>query len=533
METIIKFLKDKSEELETLEKRVNLTDWEAATKGTDKAYEENRKAKEELIEYLSDKRDFEFISSQLKKGISNPLTKRQLEILYRDYLPNQGDKKLLREINSLESEISEIFSTYRPRIDGKKVSMNDIVNILKKSDDKDLRQKAWEAQKASGKEIEKQLKELIKLRNHLAGSLGFKDYYEMGLKIDEIDTDELFKILDRVANITEAPFLSLKSEIDGALAKKRGKNLVELMPWDYEDPFFQEVPAVFETNLDKFYKGRDIVGIALSYYDSIGIDLHNVIESSDLFERPAKNPHAFETDIDRKGDIRILLNIRDTEYWMSTTLHELGHAAYSKYADKTGLPYLLREEAHTFTTEAVAMFFEKLTKNPHWTERILGLSEREIAPSRKVMRKYLRAEAIIFARWNMVMTHFERDMYKNPEQDLNTLWWKYVKKYQGINKPKGRNEPDWASKIHIALYPVYYHDYMLGELLECQFYHYIIKNIYGGNAEGADFADKPEIGRFFIEKVFSSGSKYRWDDMIKKSTGKSLNIKYFTERFLR
>jgi len=533
METISKFLKDKSEELETLEKSVNLTDWEAATKGTDEAYEENRRAKEELIKYLSNKKDFEFISSQLKKGIGDPLTKRQFEILYRDYLPNQGDKKLLRKINSLESEISMKFSTYRPRIDGKEISMNDLIDILKKSDDEDLRRKAWEAQKASGKEIERQLRELIKLRNQLAGSLGFKNYYEMGLKIDEINPDELFKVLDRVSSITEAPFLSLKSEIDDALSKRRGKKPDELMPWDYEDPFFQEVPAVFKVNLDELYKGRDTVKIALSYYDSIGIGLHNVIESSDLFERPAKNPHAFETDIDRKGDIRVLLNIRDTEYWMSTALHELGHAAYSKYTDKTDLPYFLREEAHTFTTEAVAMFFEKLTKNPHWTERILGLSDREISPYKEEMRKYLRAEAIIFARWNMVMTHFERDMYANPEQALNALWWKYVKKYQGIRETEGRNEPDWASKIHIALYPVYYHNYMLGELLECQFYHYIIRNIYGGNAEGANFADKPEIGKFFIKKVFSSGSKYHWDDMIKKSTGKSLNTEYFTERFLR
>ena len=38
-----------------------------------------------------------------------------------------------------------------------------------------------------------------------------------------------------------------------------------------------------------------------------------------------------------------------------------------------------------------------------------------------------------------------------------------------LKKPEGRNMPDWATKIHVALYPCYYHNYLLGELLASQF----------------------------------------------------------------
>ncbi|MCK7529636.1 MAG: hypothetical protein MZV63_00520 [Marinilabiliales bacterium] len=38
-----------------------------------------------------------------------------------------------------------------------------------------------------------------------------------------------------------------------------------------------------------------------------------------------------------------------------------------------------------------------------------------------------------------------------------------------LAKPEGRNMPDWATKIHVALYPCYYHNYLLGELLASQF----------------------------------------------------------------
>ncbi len=60
-------------------------------------------------------------------------------------------------------------------------------------------------------------------------------------------------------------------------------------------------------------------------------------------------------------------------------------------------------------------------------------------------------------------------MYSDLSQALNLLRWKYKEKYQRLLRPEGRNEPDRAAKIHIALYPVYYHNYILGELLACQF----------------------------------------------------------------
>ncbi len=528
------FISKKSAQLQKLESEVNLADWNAATSGSKEAYAKLEEAKNRLTTFLSSKRDFEFLKKWMKKEgkIKDPLIRRQLEILYNYYLPNQGDPDLMKNINKLETEIARKFSVYRAKIDGKEYSMNDIDEILKTSKDDMLRKKAWEAQKAVGREIKAQLLELVKLRNKLAGSLGFKNYYEMKLKIDEMDPEALFEILDRVAEITDGPFARLKEKIDREIGRVRNKKPESLMPWDYEDPFFQEAPAVFKVNLDQFYKGKNIPELALSYYDSIGIDLHDVIKRSDLFERPGKNPHAFEIDINRAGDVRVLLNIKDNEYWMSTTLHELGHAAYSKYIDQTDLPYLLRREAHMFTTEAVAMFFEDMTKNPRWMVAVLNVKPEDIKPYTESMREFVAAKALIFARWSMVMTHFERDLYANPDQDLNALWWKYKEKYQLLKKPAGRNEPDWASKIHIALYPVYYHNYMLGSLLACQFYHYLVTNVYGGNSD-VSFADEPEIGKFFIEKVFYPGSKYRWDDMIKEATGEPLNVKYFVERFLK
>ena len=49
-----------------------------------------------------------------------------------------------------------------------------------------------------------------------------------------------------------------------------------------------------------------------------------------------------------------------------------------------------------------------------------------------------------------------------------------------LNRPEGRNAPDYASKIHIVSAPAYYHNYMMGELFASQVHHAIARDVLGG-----------------------------------------------------
>ena len=141
------------------------------------------------------------------------------------------------------------------------------------------------------------------------------------------------------------------------------------------------------------------------------------------------------------------------------------------------LPYFLRTPAHTFTTEAIAMIFGRLSSNPYWLRDNAGISAKKLNASEQDVKNSLRLEQLVFSRWCQVMFRFEKSMYANPDQDLNKLWWDLAEKYQLLKKPEGRNNADWASKIHIALYPCYYHNYQLGELLASQLQAYINTHI--------------------------------------------------------
>jgi len=128
------------------------------------------------------------------------------------------------------------------------------------------------------------------------------------------------------------------------------------------------------------------------------------------------------------------------------------------------------------------------------------------------------------------MLRFEKELYGNPDQNLNALWWSLAEKYQGLKKPDGRNAPDYASKVHIVTAPCYYHNYEMGELFACQV-HYAMVNVLqpGVHPRDAIYIEDPRVGDWMRDKVFSQGKLLPWNALTKHATGKELNPEAFAE----
>jgi peptidyl-dipeptidase A len=320
--------------------------------------------------------------------------------------------------------------------------------------------------------------------------------------------------------------------VDSILARKYGINPDMMRPWGYNDPFFQEVPKVADVSLDAFYQNQDIKELAVKYLESIGLDVTDIIARSDLYEREGKFPHAYCTDIDREGDIRIMANLMNDEYEMDTILHELGHGIYDKYIDPS-LPYLLRGPAHAFTTEAMAVLLGRLAHNANWLYAMGLITAEERDRIHPTIDKSLRMGQIVFARWCLVMFHFERELYRNPDTDLNTLWWNLKETYQFLTRPEDRHEPDWAAKIHFTIAPVYYHNYMIGEMTASQFHAYMAGHILKTQDRvAATYVNRPEVGTYMQERIFKPGARYEWNDLLIHATDEPLNPSYFVKQFV-
>lgn len=516
-----------------LAKESAIASWNAETTGNEDAYKKSADLEFQVSLIFANKEDF----ATLKKfketyDIKDSLLKRQVDILYNAFLGEQIDSVKSKQMIDQQSKISQMFNKFRAVVGNDTVTDNQVDSILRSSTDSKVLEATWKATKKSGANVATEVVALVKMRNEAAKELGFSNYHQMSLKLSEQDPAEIEKLFNELDSLTRDSFAQLKNEMDEYFAKRYKIKKEELMPWHYQNRFFQEAPNIYPVELDGYYKDKDIVAVTKDYYNGIGIPIDDILKNSDMYERKGKNQHAFCTDIDRSGDVRVLCNSKNNANWMNTNLHEFGHASYSKYNDSQ-LPYMLRDAAHTFTTEAIAMIFGRQASNPQWMKANLNLADAEVSKIAGDCYKTLRLEQLTFSRWAQVMYRFEKSMYENPDQDLNKLWWDLVEKYQMLKRPEGRNEPDWASKIHIALYPCYYHNYLMGELLASQFTYHIAKNIYKtDDIKSLDFSKNPEIGKYFIDQVFKPGMRYEWNDMIEKATGEKLTAKYYAKQFV-
>jgi len=516
-----------------LEKESNLAYWQAALSGKEEDYKRFSEAQLRLEKLYTNAEDFEFVKRAKESGeMKDPQLRRMADILYLRYLGNQTDSLLLKQMIELASAVENRFTVYRPVIGGKAMTTNDVYRILGEEKNSARRRETWEASKKVGPIVLEDLVRLVKLRNESARKIGFDNYYTMSLTLAEQSEDELARLFAELNEMTREPFLEMKKELDASLAKSYRVKVEDLRPWHYHDPYFQEVPQVGDIDIDKYYKDKDPVEIAKAFYASINLPADDVLARSDLYERPDKNPHAFCTDIDRAGDVRILANMKNNGYWMETILHELGHGVYDKNLDPR-LPFLLRTYPHLCVTEASAEYFGRLSQNPSWMRSALDIRDKDLAKIAPVITKSLRMKQLIFARWCQVMFNFERQLYKNPDQDLNELWWDIVEECQFVRRPEGRNEPDWATKIHIVTNPVYYHNYMLGELIASQLQHHIATAVVNDTTGAAGIYGNPAVGGYMKGSIYSKGDIAPWDKLVELATGEPLTARYFAEQFVK
>jgi peptidyl-dipeptidase A len=491
--------------------------WDANVDSTDAHQARRVEAELALSEVLSDTELFGGIRAALDQE-PDGLVRRRLELLHDAFLPRQVEARLRARVIELEASVESRYSRHRGVVGGRPVSDNEIKRILRTSDDVVLRQEAWEASKTVGAAVADDVRELARLRNEAARSLGHRDWFALSVATSEMDEAKLLATLDEADGVTAGPFAAWKDAVDVRLGERFGLAVGDLRPWHYADPFFQEVPVEGGVDLDPYLAGADLVELTRRTYDGLGLDVDPILQRSDLFPRDGKCQHAFCLDLDRAGDIRVLANVVPDQYWMDTMLHELGHGVYDAGFD-ADLPWLLRD-CHLVVTEGIAILMGRQASEPDWLQHVAGVAGAEAADLARALRAARAAELAVFTRWVLVMTNFERSLYGDPDGDLDACWWDLVERYQLVQRPDGRAAPDWAAKIHVALAPVYYHTYLYGQLVASQLAETLERECGG-------IVGRPGAGQLLADRVFRPGLSLRWDRLVERATGTPLSAAAF------
>ncbi|MFZ2412620.1 MAG: M2 family metallopeptidase, partial [Candidatus Cryosericum sp.] len=185
------YLKELNEKLNELYTQCNIAAWNLSTTGKDEYAAQAEHADMAMRLFLADRQRFDTVNSMLAATDLEEFERRQLSLVHDMMVENQLDREMLQQLVSKQIALQGITTKFRGTIDGREVNNKQIEDILRSSIDVELRKKAWLASKQVGAVLEPGLMELIKLRNESAVKLGYANYYEMSIQLQEFDGDWL------------------------------------------------------------------------------------------------------------------------------------------------------------------------------------------------------------------------------------------------------------------------------------------------------------------------------------------------------
>ena len=109
--------------------------WNANVTGKEEDFQKKQEAEEKLELCLSDPGQFAELKAIKQGGVSDPLLAREITVLYLEYLAKQVEPALLKKMLAKSNAVERAFNVFRPKVDGKELTDNDIRRMLRESRD--------------------------------------------------------------------------------------------------------------------------------------------------------------------------------------------------------------------------------------------------------------------------------------------------------------------------------------------------------------------------------------------------------------
>ena len=437
-----------------------------------------------------------------------------------------------------ETKQASILNSFEFKLNGQKITANDIDNKLEKSSDLNERKAVWEASKESGPALKPNLITLRDLRNGVAKEMKYPDYFSLEVASYGMTTDEMLKMLDDWMATLRPLYLQLHTWAKYKLAEKYHQAVPKKIPAHWiNNRWSQEWEGLVEGR-----KPEWIIKTAEQFYTGLGFSPlpQSFWQKSDLYPLPQdskrkKNTHASCWHIDLENDIRSLQSIEPNARWFFTAHHELGHGYYFKAYTRPEVPYLLRLGAapgfHEGVGELIALASSQV---PYLQSR--GVLPADFKPDKTAfLLDDALARSIPFIYFSCgVMPHWEADVYARnlPPDQWNARWWKYVSDFQGIEPPSPRGEEfcDAATKTHINDNPAYYYNYAFATVFKFQLHDYIARKILHQPPQSCNYADNKEVGAW-LNNILKKGGTEDWRKVLKEATGEDISTRAMMDYF--
>lgn len=510
-----------------------------------------RTADEAMARFTGSKENIEQAKKFLEhKESLTEIQRKQLElVLYSAANNPQTIEAVVKQRIQAENEQTQKLYGFQYLLNGKKVTTNELDDILKKETDPAKRLVAWNASKNIGPTLKTGLLKLRDLRNKTVQGLGYHDYFTYQVSDYGMKTDEMMQLMDNAIRDLWPLYRELHTWMRYEMAKKyKVAEVPDLLPahwlpnrWGQD---WSPAVTVKGIDLDAVLKPKGaewIVHEGENLYTSLGFPKLPPVfwKNSSLYPYKAdssvkKNNHASAWHMDLNQRVQSLMSVEPNSEWFETANHELGHIYYYLSYSNDSVPPLLRQGANRAYHEAVGtMMGLAAMQKPYLVGRGLISANVQTDSIQSLLKEALNSVVFIFFS-SGTMSNFEKQLYMDnlsPDK-FNTTWWDLAKKYQGIVPPTTRGEEwcDAATKTHINDDPAQYYDYALSYIILYQLHNHIAKNILHQDPRATNYYGHKEVGDF-LKGILKYGASKDWRQVLKESTGEEMNAKAMLEYF--
>ena len=402
---------------------------------------------------------------------ADALLRRQLDILHDAFVPHQVPADLRRASSSSRPASSRRSTTSAARSTAAASTTTRSPRSCAPATTCRTARRAWEASKQIGAEVADQVRELARLRNQAARALGYRDHFALALHRRARRRPPLRDPRRRRPRHRSTVHRRGSASSTRRSPPASGAPSTDLRPWHLDDPFFQDPPADGAVDArPRSSPDADLEALTMRTYDGLGLDLRVRARpqrpATRARQEPARVLHRHRPRGRRARAVQ--RRAAASAGWRRCSTSSATRSTTAS-CDRT-LPWLVRGAAHALTTEGIAMLFGRLARDPAWLGEVAGRRARH--DRRRSRPRSTTAAARRAARVRAVGAgddHTSSAGSTPTPTPISTrsggTWWSAT---SCVRRPDGRHAPDWAAKIHLAAAPVYYQNYLYGELFASQ-----------------------------------------------------------------
>jgi oligoendopeptidase F len=439
--------------------------------------------------------DSGFLRELQRTQFTDPTLVRRRELFLSDAIDAQinGDAELLKLVESITKDESEM----RYDVDGKKLTRSEINNILGHEPHRDLREKAWKAQRQITAKTGERIRQAMKTRLVLARKYTPEPFPVFMLKRKGLERKRLLRWFEEIRRETQPEYDRLLTKIQTEL------KVDKVAPWDLE--YFgsnaQQSDKVFSS--DKAWEQTQQIAADL------GFDLKKLpvtVKITDITFGGGTYPILFGKEV------RILVNKYEGLRFTDTLFHESGHALHYSFCNEASF-LLCADNPEPFDeglgqVMALTLYRQDVLEN-NFKLNAAGAGE---------IQEAYRLKSLYDLRSTMADSAFEFGAYENPDQDLEKLYAAVQSRYLGIEIKDGSN---WAYDPFYSSGPIYLQSYVVAEMVGRQI-HAAAKKRFGNEWDA-------KTGEYLKAEFFSRGGRYSVDEIMRQGTGEPLTPRYLIQ----